>query len=404
MADGGTQSRGSPGRVSEPITSCSVSIGVRISAKDRHSGERARCSQTMSRRNWSSQVFRQVDGARSSFLGEHSSNAHDQRSGSGGVAQRPKLRSPQCHGVRRFQFDGQDWASGGTGGNPVRAIGSRCVHARSFEVLHDVIVDRRSRREAPMCRRRQCVWSETVTRESRYGLRGVQSGGSVKSRASADTCTCSHGTGGRGRGRIDLPSLASMVQTMNSLATWRDEVSESEEMGRGADVRNVWARVGDVEIHATVAPRLLDSLAQDLFRVNEVERDPIPCDAVSSIGVQSRSCSSAHSESCWGEMEDIGDDELAEWGTLSCPTSLAHAIPGPHGVDCDKIRVAHHAESQRGSEKKQLLLIRNSQRETVAASSQSRNPFTALDDDQVDIAPRHGPVHVTGPHHPCDGV
>ena len=30
------------------------------------------------------------------------------------------------------------------------------------------------------------------------------SGGSVKSRASADTCTCSHGTGGRGRGNIEL--------------------------------------------------------------------------------------------------------------------------------------------------------------------------------------------------------
>ena len=141
------------------------------------------------------------------------------------------------------------------------------------------------------------------------------------------------------------------------------------------------ARVGDVETHATVAPTLLDSLAEDLSRVDhDNERELIPGDAVSSIGVQSRSCaereadecSSAQSESCWGEMEDIGDDEVAEWGTLSCPTSLAHAIPGPHGVDCD--RVANHAESQRGSKKKRLLLIRNSQNETVAA-------FGALDDD-----------------------
>ena len=53
--------------------------------------------ETLSRRSWSSKEFRQVDGARSSFLGEHSFNAHDQRSGSGGVGHRPKLRSPQCH-------------------------------------------------------------------------------------------------------------------------------------------------------------------------------------------------------------------------------------------------------------------------------------------------------------------
>ena len=99
------------------------------------------------------------------------------------------------------------------------------------------------------------------------------------------------------------------------LATWRDEVSESEEMGRRGDVRNVWARVGDVETHATVAPTLLDSLAEDLSMVDhDNERELIPGDAVSSIGVQSRSCvereddecSSVHSESCWGEMEDIG--------------------------------------------------------------------------------------------------
>ena len=27
-------------------------------------------------------------------------------------------------------------------------------------------------------------------------------------------------------------------------------------------------------------------------------------------------CSSAGSESCWGEMEDIGDDEVVEWGAM----------------------------------------------------------------------------------------
>ena len=45
-----------------------------------------------------------------------------------------------------------------------------------------------------------------------------------------------------------------------------------------------------------------------------------------------------------------------------------------------------------------MLLIRNSQRETVAASSLSRNPFAALDDDQVDIVSRHGLVRVSQAH------
>ena len=69
-----------------------------------------------------------------------------------------------------------------------------------------------------------------------------------------------------------------------------------------------------------------------------------------------------------GEMEDIGDDEV--------PGCFAHAVPGPHGVDCD--RVANHAEFHRGSKKKRLLLIRSSQQETVTASSPSHNPFAAL--------------------------
>ena len=49
--------------------------------------------------------------------------------------------------------------------------------------------------------------------------------------------------------------------------------------------------------------------------------------------------------------------------------------------------MANHVESQRGSKKKRLFLIRNSQRETVAASFSAHNPFVALDDGQVDIVP-----------------
>ena len=152
-----------------------------------------------------------------------------------------------------------------------------------------------------------------MTRESRCGLRGVRVGeasnpGPPRTRARVRMEQ-------EAEAEAALSCLEAAVTRIDDsddepLATWRDEVCESEEMGRGADVRNVWARVGDVETHATVAPTLLDSLAQDLSRVdhdNEVERDPIPGDAVSSIGVQSRSCaereadecSSAHSESCW---------------------------------------------------------------------------------------------------------
>ena len=72
--------------------------------------------------------------------------------------------------------------------------------------------------------------------------------------------------------------------------------------GRKSDVRNVWARVGNVEDHSAVDPTLLDSLAEDLVvpphtNVGDIGRRG--SDAVDD-------CSSVSSESCWGEMEDIG--------------------------------------------------------------------------------------------------
>ena len=48
-------------------------------------------------------------------------------------------------------------------------------------------------------------------------------------------------------------------------------------------------------------PTLLDSLVGDLG-VRELDEDH---------------CSSAGSESCWGETESIGDDEDVEWGALA---------------------------------------------------------------------------------------
>ena len=110
--------------------------------------------------------------------------------------------------------------------------------------------------------------------------------------------------------------------------------------------------------HGHVDPTLLDSLAEDLCATEQDEpsRDRIPARFADR---EVDECSSAGSESCWGEMEDIGDDEVVEWGTLP----FAQAVPAPHVFDCD--RVAHRVEHQ-GS---QGRLIRHSQLETVAASS-----------------------------------
>ena len=64
--------------------------------------------------------------------------------------------------------------------------------------------------------------------------------------------------------------------------------------------------MGFIESHAPIVPTLLDSLGPD----NE-SSSLIP----GGVGGPSDDeCSSAHSEFCWGEMEDIGDDEVQEWG------------------------------------------------------------------------------------------
>ena len=83
-------------------------------------------------------------------------------------------------------------------------------------------------------------------------------------------------------------------------------------MGRRFDVRNVWAHVGDVENQSAVAPTLLDSLAEDLVVPPHTNLGDIGrrgSDAVDD-------CSSV--ESCWGEMEDVGDEAVA-WGVLPDP-------------------------------------------------------------------------------------
>ena len=63
------------------------------------------------------------------------------------------------------------------------------------------------------------------------------------------------------------------------------------------------SRVGDVESHTAVDPGSLD-------------RDE---------------CDSVWSESCWGETEDIDEDEDVEWGTL--PPSMSHGVPVSQGEE-----------------------------------------------------------------------
>ena len=239
-----------------------------------------------------------------------------------------------------------------------------------------------------------------MTRESRYGLRGVRLGeasnpGPPRTRARA---RLEEEAEAEAEAEAVLTGLEAAITRIADSSdeeplspTWRDEVSQCEEMGRGSDVRNVWARVGDVENHGTVAPTLLDSLAEDLCRVephNEPSRDTVPGDEGGQILDQFRCCAdrevdeccSAGSESCWGEMENIGDDEAVEWGALPHPTSFPHAVPAHHVVECDM--VAHRADHQGRPQVKRLRLIRHSQRETAAASSlSSRNRFVAVDDE-----------------------
>ena len=77
---------------------------------------------------------------------------------------------------------------------------------------------------------------------------------------------------------------ASMIRQTRSPSCWRDEVvSACAEVGRGPDVRNVWARVGDS--HAAVVPTLLDSLGSD-----QKPSNPIPGDVG---GHSDDECSSA---------------------------------------------------------------------------------------------------------------
>ena len=67
-------------------------------------------------------------------------------------------------------------------------------------------------------------------------------------------------------------------------------------------------------------------------------------------------------------MEDIGDDEVVDWGVLIHPMSFFHVVVAPHVLMCDRVAVL--AEPKGRSKVEGLRLVRHSQRETVAASTQ----------------------------------
>ena len=137
----------------------------------------------------------------------------------------------------------------------------------------------------------------------------------------------------RTRARVRMEGEAEIALTNLEAAITRIEDNPYVEVSRGPDVRNVWTCVGDIESHAPIVPTLFDSLGP-----NNESSSLIPGDVG---GPSDDECSSAHSEPCWGEMGDIGDDEIPEWG-VTYPLSGAEPQGGP---------------------------TRHSQRETVAASS-----------------------------------
>ena len=160
-----------------------------------------------------------------------------------------------------------------------------------------------------------------MTRESRCGLRGVRVG------------EASHPGPPRTRARARMEAEAEAEVVLSGLEAAVTRIDDSErkisqsQLGGMRLVRVktwvagvtsvTWARVGDVEDHSTVDPTLLDSLAEDLVVP--------PLTNLENIGRRGSDavddCSSVSSESCWGEMEDIGDDEPVLWCVLPDPPS-----------------------------------------------------------------------------------
>ena len=149
--------------------------------------------------------------------------------------------------------------------------------------------------------------------------------------------------------------------------------------------------VGDVETHAIVARTLLDSLAEDLSRVDHDNKREL---VDSRWRSQFNWCSVPFL--CWtgGRRMQfcpfrvlLGGDGRHWWRRSSCMGRVALSHISRSCNPGLMVSIVTQSPTTWGSRKRRLLLIRNSQQETVAASSLSRNPFAALDDDQVDIVP-----------------
>ena len=117
---------------------------------------------------------------------------------------------------------------------------------------------------------------------------------------------------------VSSENLNATQELVVAVVTAQDSVETTPKDGesglrvedRRSDVSDVWARVGDVEDHSAVVPTLLDSLAKDLLEAPPYAN----LGDIGRLGVQiprgsdaADECSSASSESCWGEMEDVGD-------------------------------------------------------------------------------------------------
>ena len=153
--------------------------GQGVADTNRSSGAGARRIEVCTRQaGWWWRRECHMDGKRSSMRGQHSTDAHVRSAGSGTLDARPRLRSPERHGVRRFIIDLEDWRSGVARGWAGRDFESRCVDGRPFEFFSDVIVDRDGRCQKTLRHRRdrRCQWPESGTIQAQYGFRGVRVG------------------------------------------------------------------------------------------------------------------------------------------------------------------------------------------------------------------------------------
>ena len=127
----------------------------------------------------------------------------------------------------------------------------------------------------------------------------------------------------------------------NLAPTWRDRDSSDEVCGGG--VRNADDRV------STPSSEVVDALEHDLPEVfamsddGQTAREP-PVTAHTVIPACERDnddASSVHSESCWGETEELSGEDDVEWGMLPLAGSVAVQTVREEGDSAAPIRGVH---------------------------------------------------------------